>query len=197
MLTAPSKLFPVTSMGKFTFMYFATAGYYSYYWFYRCWSAVESNTEKRYFSVGRAAFAVLFIHELFAQVRVVEQQRGGDYPWLPRRLAWIFVGAAIAQFVLLYWAIELELGCWARLGISVLVLAVQFYSLYQVQLVINRFEGDPFGKQNQRLTLQNHIWIILGFYIWFAFFRSCLTHHPVPIDPNHPVETMSRVGETR
>jgi hypothetical protein len=189
MQTTPAKPFPVTSMGKFTFMYFATAGYYSYYWFYRCWIAVQAGTGKPNFSVGRAAFAVLFVHELFAQVRVVERQRGGDYPWFPARLAWIFIGAAIAQFVLLYWALELQMGCWVRLAISVLVLAVQFYSLYQVQLVINRMEGDPFGKQNQRLSLQNHIWIILGFYIWFAFFRSCLTHQPVPIDPIRPVET--------
>lgn len=195
MQTAPANPFPVTSMGKFTLMYFATAGYYSYYWFYRCWVAVQSSTGKPNFSVGRAAFAVLFVHELFTQVQQVERQRGGDYPWSAARLAWIFIGAAILQFLLLYWVLRLDLGCWARMGTAVLVLVVQFYSLYQVQLVINRLEGDPFGKQNQRLSLQNHIWIIFGFYIWFSFFRACLMHHPAPVDAVKPVETAPRAGE--
>lgn len=183
-------------MGKFTLLYFATAGYYSYYWFYRCWNALEGNSSQRFFSAGRAAFAVLFVHELFARLRGLEQQRGHSHVWRPARLAWIFVGAAIGQFLLLYWVLQLQLGCWVRLTISVVVLVVQFYSLYQVQLAVNRLAGDPFGRQNQRLSLQNHIWIILGFYIWFAFFRSCLTHHPVPVDPEAPVESVQPGTET-
>jgi len=184
-------------MGKFTLLYFATAGYYSFYWFYRCWTAVEANTGRRYFSVGRAAFAVLFVHELFARMRDVERQRGMDNqrPWRPVRLAWIYVGAAIGQFLLLYWALQLELGCWARLTISVAVLTVQFYSLYQAHLVVNRLEDDPYGRGNQRLSLQNHAWIVVGFYIWFSFFRACYTYHPAPADSGLPADTPPHIGE--
>lgn len=175
-------------MGKFTLLYFVTAGFYSLYWFYRCWAGIEQVTGKRYFKFGRAAFAVLFVLDLFEQLHQVDKQRGDTHFWQPARMAWIFIGAAIAQFVLTYWAEYLQLGCWARLIIFVLVLVVQFYTLYQVHLVVNRLEKDPFGRQNQRLSLRNHAWIVFGIYIWFSLFRSCLMPAPPPA-PDQPAET--------
>ena len=178
-------------MGKFTLLYFVTAGFYSLYWFYRCWAGLEKQNGRRYLKVGRAAFAVLFVHDLFAQLDTVDRQRGDTYTWQPARLAWVFVGAAVAQFVLTYWVEYLQWGCWARLGVFVGALMAQFYALYQAQLIVNRIEQDPFGRRNQALNMQNHIWIIFGLYIWFTLFRGCLypTAHPGHVNGVEPAGT--------
>jgi hypothetical protein len=171
---------PVISMSKFTLLYFATAGFYSLYWFYRCWVGAEKITGRSYFKFGRAAFAVLFVYELFQLLFNEERRRQSDYPWKPTRLAWIFIGAAIAQVFLTYGVDRLELGAWGRLSVFVLVLVVQFYSLYQAQLAINRIEGDPFGKANQSLNLFNHIWIMVGLYIWIKLISNAIYPPTVP-----------------
>lgn len=176
---------PVASMGKFTVLYFATAGFYSLYWFYRCWAGAEKISGRTYFKFGRAAFAVLFVFELFQLLFNEERRRQSDYPWRPARLAWIFIGAAVAQVFLTYGVERLELGCWGRLSVFVLVLMVQFYSLYQAQLAINRIEGDPFGKANQRLNLFNHVWIMVGLYIWLKLITNCFYPPAAPV-PQQP-----------
>lgn len=171
---------PVVGMGKFSVLYFATAGFYSLYWFYRCWAGAEAITGRRYLKAGRAAFAVLFVYELFQLLSREEKRREIEYAWQPARLAWIFIGAAVAQVFLTYGVEQLELGCWGRLLVFVVVLVAQFYSLYQAQLAVNRIGGDPFGKANQKLTAYNHAWIVVGFYLWFKLISNCVYPPPPP-----------------
>lgn len=182
---------PVVGMGKFSVLYFATAGFYSLYWFYRCWAGAETITGRKYLKAGRAAFAVLFVYELFQLLFREEKRRDIDYPWQPARLAWIFIGAAVAQVFLTYGVEQLSLGCWGRLSVFIVVLMVQFYSLYQAQLAVNRIGSDPFGKANQKLTAYNHAWIAVGFYIWFKLISNCVYPPPPPtsstVPPRMPV----------
>lgn len=184
-------------MGKFSALYFATAGFYSLYWFYRCWAGAEKISGRNYFKFGRTAFAVLFVYELFQLLFNEERRRGSEYPWRPGRLAWIFIGAAIAQFLLTLVVEHFQWGCWGRLSVFVLALVLQFYSLYQAQLAINRIENDPFGKANQKLHAVNHAWIMVGFYIWFKLITNCI--YPPALEPstrmpegNQPTPTSPR-----
>jgi len=172
-------------MGKLTLLYFATAGFYVVYWFYLCWRGAESVTGRRYFRVGRAAFAVIFVYELFHLIFNEERRRGGDYPWRPAKLAWVFIGAAVLQVLFSYSIDRFGLGCWSQLSAFILVLIVQFYSIYQAQLALNRIEGDPFGRRNEKLTMQTHIAIVAGLYIWFNLISNCLYHQSATA-PNAP-----------
>lgn len=174
-----STTFPVIGVGKFTLLYFLTGGLFSLYWFYRCWSGVEKINGRRYMKVGRAVFSVLFVYELFQILLKEERKKGIDYSWRPERLAWVFIGAAIGQVLLTYGVEKLQLDCWARLLTLALGLVLQFYSLYQAQLALNRIEGDPFGRRNQSLTMQNHIWIVVGIYMWIRLIINCLYPPPV------------------
>ena len=75
----------------------------------------------------------------------------------------------------------------SSLGLTaVLVLVVQFYALYQAQLAVNRLGGDPFGKANQQFTVHNHLWIAVGFYLWFNLVSNCVYPPPPPSSASGP-----------
>lgn len=156
----------VVSMSKFTILYFCTAGMYLIYWFYQGWKTVEQTTDRRLFPIGRSLFAVLFVHEFFRFVRDRQKQRGDEYPWQPNKLAWFFIGANFI-YVMVYLTADAAQPHWfLSLLTFIMVQVVQFYVFYKVQLIINRIEGDPFGQENRKLTLQNQMWMIFGAMFW-------------------------------
>jgi hypothetical protein len=57
---------------------------------------------------------------------------------------------------------------------------VQFYVLYQFQLVANRVMGDPFGSANKTITPVNMLWIGFGVYMWVNLILVWLGDAPAP-----------------
>lgn len=165
--------FPVVSMGKFTLLYFSTMGFYSLYWFYRNWGAAEAITGRNLFKVGRTVFAMFFVHQLFTLVQAQQKTDEQQYSWRPIYLAWFYIGAGAAQFLLTLLIEQYQLSSWLRLFVFCASLLAQYYVLYTVQLVMNRVALDPFGEANRKLTFQNHLWIAFGFYLWFNTISVC------------------------
>lgn len=165
--------FAVVAMGKFTLLFFVTVGLYWLYWVYRNWIAYELVTGQRVFKLWRTLFAVFYIHELFAQIEKQNLLNGSTYSWSPASKAWIFIGAGVTTLLLDYLG---QVYSWTGpiFGLAALLVTrlMIFYALYSAQLVINRSAGDPFGRQNQRLTVANQVVIILGLLLWFNFLQA-------------------------
>lgn len=173
MQTPSSKNFPVVSMGKFTLLYFATAGMYTLYWFYACWRGEERRTGRKLFPVVRALFSVFFVHTLFNIIYKENQKTGNEYRWNPARVAWVFVAAYAGEAVFLIFSEQLMVSRFVYMLISIVGLFVQYYALYTVQLVINRVGQDPYGRDNEKLTVQNNLWIAFGVFLWVDSFYIC------------------------
>lgn len=160
-------------MGKFSLLYFATMGFYSLYWFYRNWAAAEAITGRNLFKIGRTVFAMFFVHQLFALVQSQQKTPEQEHAWQPLKLAWVYIGAGVAQFVLTLVVESYGFSPWLRLLVFCLALLVQFYVLYTAQLVMNRVALDPYGSANRKLNIHNHLWIAFGFYLWFNSVYVC------------------------
>lgn len=179
----------VVSMRKFTILYFCTAGMYLIYWFYLGWKTVERATDRRLFPIGRSLFAVLFVHGYFRFIRERQKQCGDEYPWHPNRLAWLFIGANFI-YVMVYLTADAAQPHWLlSLLTFIMVQLVQFYVFYQVQLIVNRIEGDPFGLENSKLTLQNQMWMIFGAMFWVNVIQVTYLQATGRWPPPVPVQT--------
>lgn len=162
----PFEYFPVVSLGKFTILMFATMGLYALYWMYRSWMTVEVLTGRSRFKLARTVLAMFFVFELFSFVRQVDQKSESPYVWNPIKQAWIFVLSGVVELLLVGIAQRFDLPLAFNLIIALVTLFIQFYAMYTVQIVMNRIAGDPFGQSNAKLTMQNHLWIVFGFYLW-------------------------------
>jgi len=171
-----NQVFPVVSMGKFTVLYFTTLGLYRFYWFYQCWEGIDKVKPTRESLIGRMIVAAFFPHSLFRAISKIESERGEPYHWNPSKLAWIYIYAWVIGGVLSVFPPELQPGAILGLLIHLIVLSARFYSLYQVQLVMNRSEGDAFGRSNQVLSLHNNLWIAFGLFLWVGKIHLTYLH---------------------
>lgn len=179
-------------MGKFTLLYFCTMGFYSLYWFYRNWAAAEAITGRNLFKFGRTVFAMFYVHQLFALVESEQKTEEQQYYWRPMYLAWFYIGAGAAQYLLTLLVEQLGLSSWLRLLVFCMALLLQFYVLYTAQLVMNRVSRDPFGIANSKLTIHNLLWITFGFYLWFSTFYSFYLESTA--EPSLTAPSVSQVG---
>lgn len=182
----------VVSMGKFTLLYFCTAGMYLLYWFYLGWLAVEKHKGRKLFPVGRALFSVFFVHEFFGFVRERQLAAGDEYLWQPAKLAWLFIGVNFFYVAVYLMAGTAQPHWLLSLLTFLMVQLVQFYVFYKVQLVINRIEGDPFGGANRTITLQNQLWMIFGAIFWVNVIQTTwlqATGQLTPAPVQTPVKT--------
>ncbi len=130
------------------------------------------DSERNLFPLFRSLFAVFFVHELFSYIQKTESE-DSPYPWQPANTAWLFIGVGALGVALTFLSEALELNSLVSMLIFIVLLFVQYYVLYKVQLVINRAGGDPFGHSNTKLTMENHLWGAFGLYIWISSFYTC------------------------
>ena len=156
--------FYVVSMRKFTLLLLGTWGMYSVYWFYRMFRTVGAVEQREVLPVLRALLSIFFAHRLFAFLYRQEQKVEAPVAWQPNRLAWIYIFSNVAQGVLYGYQDVLSPLLFVVLFIVTLLAA--FYSLYQVQLAVNRIADDPFGKTNQDLDVTNKLWLLFGTFYW-------------------------------
>ena len=57
---------------------------------------------------------------------------------------------------------------------------LEFYVVYQFQLVANRVMGDPFGKANTAITPINILWIGFGLIMWINLLQVWFSDPPSP-----------------
>jgi hypothetical protein len=64
--------------------------------------------------------------------------------------------------------------------LALLLNLLEFYVLYQFQLVANRVMGDPFGKANSTISTINLLWIGFGLVMWINLLRVWFGDAPSP-----------------
>ena len=83
-------------------------------------------------------------------------------------MAWFYIFTAILQLLFFLVISYNEWPQFTYFASSVVVLVLQFYVFYQVQLAVNRVAGDAFGERNKKMTLENQLWMAFGVYIWVS-----------------------------
>ncbi len=183
--TKQSPAFHVVSMGKFTLLYFATAGFYANLWLFQQWftqlshhtaSAPAGQPSRTPLLNGmeallRVLFSILFIYNLLARLRSREQSLSMDYPWHPQGLAIGFILLQLVGTATSFAMPQTTSVAWQLLLVLALLLT-QYYLLYKVQLVANRVEGDPFGRSNSQISPLNAGFIGLGSMIWLTIIKQ-------------------------
>ena len=160
--------FYIVSRRKFIILYLATYGTYFVYWFYKNWACYKHKYRRTIHPVGRAIFAIFFVHELFNIID--ERLKAADivFQWLPSRLATIFVIVMIVDNML-----EEILGEFliplAVSGVSIVLFLIPFFILLRVQEAINFSQHDPLGERNSELTGTNYFWIIIGLLLFWSW----------------------------
>ena len=165
--TQPPVSFYVVSRWKLTVLFIATLGLYVVYWSYKNWSIWKSATGARLWPVMRGIFLIFFIHDLFGHVDKKLRSSQHGYHWRPQLQAHlIFLCAILTSVSNIFVAKGIGSPYFDIVG-SVWGLLIIFPML-KAQQAINICCGDPNGESNDRLTVANWIWTILGGLIWLV-----------------------------
>ena len=164
MEASPQSHFYVVSMRKFTLLFIGTVGLYAFYWFYRMFKTMGQTTNRDVFPILRALLPFLFILGLNNFIYREEQKRENPRNWSPDFLAWVFVGSWATQMLLVLASDNIQPMFYML--IQMVAFLAQFYSIYQVQLAVNRIEKDPFGRANTQLNTTNILWLLFGIFFW-------------------------------
>lgn len=178
--------FYTVSMGKFSWLYFASQGVFGSLWFYQHWlhqlqqqQTAAANQPPSHplllhgAALFRALFAVFFVYDLLQRLQRHEHSLQQHYPWNPKALSFVFIGTQILHA---YTSIMLSKANASPLWLILtgFIFLINYYLLYKVQLVANRVNQDPFGKTNATLTPINVGFMAAGFYLWLNLFYNLL-----------------------
>lgn len=171
--SANEKEFYVVSKKKFLVLYFGTGGIYALYWFYRQWRGYKRARGKKILPVMRAIFSVIFVYPLFKKIQQGIEEKGVEYKWP-------FVVAAVVYIIsdLLGWA-----SMFAPVGtlfyyLSLLLLPISAWPLFQAQKAANLACDDIGGLSNASFTSANALWLVIGAFIWvFAIIAYVALHY--------------------
>jgi hypothetical protein len=158
-VTTPA--FFVVSQRKLWVMAIITAGLYVVYWIYRNWKLYKTCVDPTIMPIVRTVFGVFFIASLFTKIQRRLQAFGIAHPWHPRALATLFI-LATCMAVFRVWVPN----AYAALGLLIIAIVVQTFSLARAQGAINVLENDLQGQANSRFTAANWVWILVGACFW-------------------------------
>lgn len=153
----------VVAPWKFNLLFWATLGIYDVYWNFRNWQNQKDIRQKKVQPVARALFSVFFFGSL---VKTINDENEGKAKPLP-------VAAMATLYILSYLISTVSDRAAANMEtfgildlISLALLPVTWAVLFKAQKAINLSQGDEHGLLNNRLTLANGIWILLGISLW-------------------------------
>ncbi len=159
----------VVSVKKFTILFFATMGAYLFYWFYKNWKEYKTYHGNNIWPIPRAIFAIFFIHNLFARVEQTLAAKEKSFDWKPSLLATAYV-LVLAASILISIFINITVGAafpFLSTLISLLVMVINYFLFVPPQKAINLSQEDPAGRNNDKLTPINYLWIAIGIiFIW-------------------------------
>lgn len=158
--------FYAVSQKKFLIMFLGTFGIYAVYWFYKHWSLYKKSANEEMWPVMRGLFSIFFTHSLFSLFEVKYHNKTGENPKSINTLATVFVVISILGNIggrlagngygmpFSYYSsfIALPIACWC---------------LYQAQSLANYSGVDVNGSSNNKLTLLNYFWLVIGSIFWF------------------------------
>ena len=113
----------------------------------------------------RGIFTFFFVHDLFFRISARGKERDLAHTWNPGHMASAFAMLFIAELYLIYHVLYIE-GFASIMLLRWLLIFLTVAPLVPVQILCNRLNNDPKGKQNSNFTPVNIIWILLGSVVW-------------------------------
>lgn len=173
-------MFYVVSVKKMFALTVFSLGLYVLYWTYRNWATYKRATGDRVIPVLRTFFGVFFLYALLKRVDRGFCSSGLSHKWSPALLTLGMVGTLALSFVphLMepamsspHWLAEVSpREAIGRISMVYLVLftvgGLQLWLMALIQEAINAHERDPFGENNDQLTLANWLWMLPGILFW-------------------------------
>lgn len=172
---SPDNQYYVVSINKFTILFFATAGVYSIYWFYKNWKEHKTYHGTSIWPVARGIFSIFFAHSLFGEVRKTLTATVKQFDWNPSVLATAYVVLSIIAEGLNRMSMK-EVGSPYTDVLSILILPLIYFTLVNPQKAINLSQGDPEGSSNSTFTGANYAWIALGAVYWVLLLMILLSY---------------------
>ena len=164
--------FYIVSKRKFFLLFIATFSFYSLYWFWRQWTEWQNKTGENIWPLARALFNIFFAHSLFKKIEtkasLVDSRSHKN----------LDIAATI------YVIVELAFNLMDKIpmiGVVYLALTVSFVCLlsgcvWQAQTQANIASFDSDGRQNDKFTVANYIWIALGLLFWMIIIFGALSY---------------------
>jgi len=166
LLNPTVELFP-TSQAKLIVLYFATIGFYSFYWFYKHWKFQEEKLGKNIIPELRAIFYIFYTYSLFELIETVSADKGVTKSANAGVLATIFIiGTIISSILSRFYSRGEAIGIADYAGL--LIMGILVWPLYVMQGIANKVNGDPKGKINSSFSIYNYIFIFIGSIIWIS-----------------------------
>lgn len=163
---SPTSAFYVVSKKKMVVLFIMTLGIYQVFWYYQNWRLYKLATGEKIWPLPRAIFSIFFVHSLF---RAANHQRDRAPAGLP---AWNHSQQATIIVLLLIISQVTERMSSKSIGspitdvLSLLILFPLVSCYASAQVRINEACGDPLGASNNRFTVGNYIWMVLGALMW-------------------------------
>lgn len=157
--------FYVVSTTKVLVLSLATFGLYPLYWFWRHWKLHKIDRKLDIWPVPRAVFSIFFAHSLNKEIDHRITRNGERHRWSPGMWATLYVVAVIGSRIANRAPETVVSAEMALLATMATVFAITA-SLFHVQRAANIASGDPQALSNNRFTVANWIWIVLGGLFW-------------------------------
>jgi hypothetical protein len=158
--------FYVVSPKKFLILFIGTFGMYTIYWFYKHWSEYKKSSNEDMWPIMRGIFTIFFTHSLFSLFEMKYKNKTGEAPKSINHLATLYVVFAIGCQIASKLS-ENGYGNPITFYISLLILPVSCWILYQAQSLANYSSEDVKGDSNSELTGLNYFWLTLGIVFWY------------------------------
>jgi hypothetical protein len=153
----------VVAPWKFNLLFWATMGIYGLYWNFKNWQYQKNHRGKNVQPVWRALFSVFFFGPL---LKTINQENKGKAKPLPVfALATLYILANLISTVCDRAAARMDSFGILDL-VSLALIPVTWAVMFKAQKTINFSQDDTQGRRNNRLTLANGIWIMLGMVLW-------------------------------
>ncbi len=143
---------------KFNLLFWATLGIYDVYWNFKNWQSQKDIRQKEIQPVGRALFSIFFFASLLKTINSENEGKAKPLPVTP--MATLYILSYLISTVSDRAAANME-----TFGILDLISLALLPVTWAVMLKAQSHQpvpGDEHGLLNNRLTLANGIWILLG-----------------------------------
>ncbi|MBX3712327.1 MAG: DUF4234 domain-containing protein [Lysobacter sp.] len=157
--------FYVVSTAKVAVLSIVTFGLYTLYWFWRHWKLHKIDRKLDIWPVPRAVFSIFFAHSLNSEIDHRITRNGERHRWSPGLWATLYVVAVIASRIANRVPETVMSAEMALLASMTAVFAITA-SLFHAQRAANIASGDPQALSNNRFTVANWVWIVLGGLFW-------------------------------
>ena len=134
---------------------------YTVYWFYKHYAQIKAACGESMWPVARALFPVFFAFNLFKRIQEAGNEKDIQVGWTYQSLAPAFM--ALTLLYNLSGSISPIVGV-----LSLATMPMLSYIVTQVQATANEIQNDAQGATNQRFTVFNILWCVLGFLMWTA-----------------------------